>query len=389
MDIIAHGSVFSGGKRHYDIVKQILPENIVWINITVPLSDVFKEYEKYNDVVIFASGDPLFYGFANTVMRELPQCNVTVYPSFNSLQLLAHRLCMPYHDMHVVSLTGRPWDKFDEALIRGYEMIGVLTDKTHTPLSIVQRMIDYGYDNYTLYIGEKLGNEEEEYITGPIELWKQKDIVTIKAEYPINSLILTRTNTKSLPPGRSGGGFRGGFGIPDTCFHHLNGRTKMITKMPIRLLTLSMLELHDRKSMWDVGFCTGSVSIEAKLQFPHLHITAFEIRNEGEELMTQNSRKFGAPGIETVIGDFLTIDVTEYDTPDAVFIGGHGGRLPEMVDKIAGKLSKDGCIVFNSVSDESRKMFHDSVSKVGMTIVADTLIAIDDNNPIHIMKAKW
>ena len=72
--------------------------------------------------------------------------------------------------------------------------------------------------------------------------------------------------------------------------------------MPVRLLTLSMLDLHNRHSFWDIGFCTGSVSVEAKLQFPHLHITAFEVREEGRELLEKNSRKFGTPGITGVIG---------------------------------------------------------------------------------------
>ncbi len=70
------------------------------------------------------------------------------------------------------------------------------------------------------------------------------------------------------------------FGIPDTEFALLNGREKMITKMPIRLLTLQALELSRRQVFWDIGFCTGSVSIEAKQLFPHLQIEAFEIRPE-------------------------------------------------------------------------------------------------------------
>ena len=71
----------------------------------------------------------------------------------------------------------------------------------------------------------------------------------------------------------------------------------MITKAPIRLLTLQALELNRHRVFWDIGFCTGSVSIEARLQFPHLTIVSFEIREEGKELMNINSRRFGTPGI--------------------------------------------------------------------------------------------
>lgn len=105
--------------------------------------------------------------------------------------------------------------------------------------------------------------------------------------------------------------------------------------MPVRLLTLSMLDLHNRHSFWDIGFCTGSVSVEAKLQFPHLHITAFEVREEGRELLEKNSRKFGTPGITGVIGDFTETDLSVYPVPDAVFIGGHGGKLGPYPDDIS------------------------------------------------------
>lgn len=366
LEIIKTGKVFSGGKRHHEIMMDFLPENAVWIDITIPLSEVFKQYEQYDDIVVFASGDPLFFGFANTIQRECPGCEMKVYPSFNSLQMLAHRMCLPYHDMHVVSLTGRPWDKFDEALINGEPLIGVLTDKKNTPQAIWQRMQDYGYTNYTMTIGENLGNEESERIYE----------TPCPPRGSLNCLILQKTNTRPRP-----------FGIPEAEFHLLNGRTKMITKMPIRLMSLSMMQLRERKTMWDVGFCTGSVSIEAKLQFPHLKITAFEVREEGRELMEINSRKFGTPGIDAVIGDFLQLDLSDYPKPDAVFIGGHGGKLPEMMEKIYAELTEGGVIVMNTVVQSSYDAFMESAKKLNMTLEEPVRIALDDFNPITILKA--
>ena len=366
MEIIKAGKVFSGGKRHHEIMMDFLPENAVWIDITVPLSEVFKQYEQYDDIVVFASGDPLFFGFANTIQRECPGCEMKVYPSFNSLQMLAHRMCLPYHDMHVVSLTGRPWDKFDEALINGEPLIGVLTDKKNTPQAIWQRMQDYGYTNYTMTIGENLGNEEKERIYE----------TPCPQKGSLNCLILQKTSTRPRP-----------FGIPEAEFHLLNGRTKMITKMPIRLMSLSMMQLRERKTMWDVGFCTGSVSIEAKLQFPHLKITAFEVREEGRELMEINSRKFGVPGIDAVIGDFLQLDLSDYPKPDAAFIGGHGGKLPEMMEKIYSELTEGGVIVMNTVVQSSYDAFMESAKKLNMTLEEPVRIALDDFNPITILKA--
>ncbi len=41
----------------------------------------------------------------------------------------------------------------------------------------------------------------------------------------------------------------------------------MITKAPIRLLTLQALELNRRRVFWDIGFCTGSVSSKPACNF--------------------------------------------------------------------------------------------------------------------------
>lgn len=368
---IKNGKVFSGGLRHHEILAPLLPENAQWIDITVPLDTVFLQYESYDQIIVFASGDPLFLGFANTIRRKLPQALIKIYPYFNSLQLLAHRILLSYHELKTVSLTGRPWMELDAALINGEKLIGILTDHKKTPAEIARRMLAYGYDNYRITVGEQLGNEQEERVrTLTVAETAQTDF-----RFP-NCLLLERTAIRPRP-----------FGIPEKEFCLLNGRTRMITKMPVRLLTLGMLDLRGKNSLWDIGFCTGSVSIEAKLQFPHLQITAFERREEGKELMECNSRKFGTPGITAVTGDFADIDLSAFPKPEAVFIGGHGGRMEEILQKVCTVLEPGGSIVFNSVSEESRELFRKSASRTGKQIIETVCITVDNHNTIEIMKA--
>ncbi len=370
LDIISKGKVFSGGRRHHEIVAPILPQGIVWIDITVPLQSVFERYADYEDIVVFASGDPLFYGFANTLGREFPTAKINVYPSFNSLQLLAHRLLLPYAEMVNVSVTGRPWKALDVALLENRTLIGVLTDHKKGPSEIAARMLDYGYDNYVMYSGECLGNDTEK-----IREFTLQDATDQSFGNP-NCVILKMNTVR-----------RRYFGIPEKLFAHLPGRDNMITKMPVRLLSLSMLDLYGRKVMWDIGFCTGSVSIEAKLQFPSLDVIAFERREESRNLIEENCCRFGVPGITGVIADFMDCDLSHYPTPDAVFIGGHGGRLDEMVSRLYKVLNKNGVIVFNSVSSESCKAFRKAVEACGGRIEAEHQLALDDHNPITILKA--
>ena len=388
IDIIKNGKVFSGGKRHHEIMATFLPADAEWIDITVPLDAVFEKYISLtthhspltSSIIVFASGDPLFLGFANTIKRKMPEADIVVYPTFNSLQMLAHRLLMPYHDMRIVSLTGRPWPEFDKALIERTDKIGVLTDKEHTPAAIAQRMLEYGYTDYTMHVGEHLGNPALEKVTTLTLAEATKRYFSMP-----NCVILT----SHLSPLTSH------FGIPDQAFALLDGREKMITKMPIRLLTLQALDLPKKHVLWDIGFCTGSISIEARLQFPHLHIEAFEIRPECEAIIHENARRFGVPGINIHMGDFLQAAVpvdSSTGNPDAVFIGGHGGRLKDIIAKVLTVLAPGGCIVMNSVKapkvlTDSHQLWDEACSELGLTQQPPMRIVIDDHHPIEILKA--
>ena len=372
--LIAQHRIFSGGRRHRELVAALLPADAVWIDIVVPLTEVYHQYQELNEpVLVFASGDPLFFGYTTTLMREFPGLVSRTFPSFSSLQMLAHSLRLPYHDMRVISLTGRPWHELDRALIERAAKVGILTDRKNTPARIAQRMLDYGYSSYQMHIGVRLGGSREEVYSLPLT-----EVVAQEFEHP-NCLIIEDTKpTHYAAP----------IGLHELDFFPLNGRVKMITKMPVRLVSLSLLELEHRRSFWDVGFCTGSVSIEAKLRYPHLVVTSFEVRPEGKELMEINTRRFHAPGIDYHIGDFLSQDLDTLPHPEAAFIGGHGGRLIEFVERLTTLMGEDGILVFNSVSSETLDLFREAIKRVGWHISYETLLTVDEHNPITILQAK-
>ena len=392
LELIKDGKVFSGGKRHHEIVAPLLPDGAKWIDITVPLDHVFAQYTA-DEIIVFASGDPLFFGFANTIKRKMPDADIVVHATFNSLQVLAHRLVMPYHDMRIVSLTGRPWPEFDKALIERAEKIGVLTDKEHTPAAIARRMLDYGYTYYNMYVGEHLGNPELEKVSSlTLEEAAQRsydypNCILLVQAFQMNTASDRESSTNTCRPRLKR------YGLPDSGFALLDGREKMITKMPIRLLTLQALDLPHHHVFWDIGFCTGSVSIEARLQFPHLHVVAFEIRPECETIIHENARRFGAPGIDVHMGDFLATDMTSLPQPDAVFIGGHGGRLKEILTKVLPVLAPDGVIVMNSViapkvTTDSQKLWNEACTELGLRQDEQLRIQLNDHHPITILKCK-
>ena len=239
-------------------------------------------------------------------------------------------------------------------------------------------MLDYGYSEYTMHVGEHLGNPSLEKV-----ITLSLDEAAMREFTMPNCVILDGFAVENTKP----------YGIPDSEFTLLDGREKMITKMPIRLLTLQALDLPIRRVFWDIGFCTGSVSIEARLQFPHLQIEAFEIRPECEAIIHENARRFGAPDINVHIGNFLETDISSLPRPDAVFIGGHGGKLKDMMAKVLTVLADNGCIVMNSVkapkvTTDSHQLWDEACQELDLKEEPPMRIIIDEYHPIEILKCR-
>lgn len=366
LDSISNTHYFAGGKRHFELVKHLLPETYQWTNITIPLHSFFETLrDNPESWIIFASGDPYFFGIGNTLKREFPSASFKVFPSFNSLQLLAHKVGLAYGEYRCISLTGRNWDKFDAALIRQEEKLALLTDKEKTPNAIAARMLNFGYSNYRMWIGEHLGGEKEQIYSLSLEEAIEKTFAQP------NCLYLQQIHKKKS--------YRG---ILDSEFEGLPNRPKMITKMPFRIACIALMDIVNRYTLWDVGACTGSISIESKLQNPLLKVYSFEKRVESEGIISRNCSKFGTPGIEIHIGDFLDINKSSIQRPDVVFIGGYGGAMETVLDEVDRFILENGIIVFNAVSDESKQKFVDWARQNKYNIDQQLNLSNDNNNPI-------
>jgi len=374
IEAIGAARIFAGGERHREIVGELLPAGHRWITIAPPIDGVLSELAGAEEpVVVFASGDPFFYGFGATLQKHFPGVSMQSFPSFHSLQMLAQRCLIPYQSMRHASLTGRSWEELDCALIAGERLIGVLTDTRKTPQEVARRLLDFGYSGYRMVVGESLGGQSERVTRCTLDEAAGMEFGRL------NCLLLEATE----PLNRW-------FGIPESQFEGLPGRPNMITKMPFRLAALAALELGRARAFWDVGFCTGSVAIEARLRIPGLAVTAFEKRPECDALLEKNSRRFGAPGIAKVMGDFLEQDYCALcgsDGVDAVFIGGHGDRLDEVFDVVVRHLSPGGRVVMNAVRESSAEAFAARAARHGMELAEPLRLAVGDHNPVTVMKA--
>ncbi|MEM9338293.1 MAG: precorrin-6y C5,15-methyltransferase (decarboxylating) subunit CbiE [Bacteroidota bacterium] len=371
VSLVKNHRVFSGGNRHFQLVKDWIPHPHQWIPITGKMDDLMKSYERHDEpLVIFVSGDPFFYGFGNTLKRLQPKETIRSHSYFNCIQLLAHECSMDYSRIVSTSVHGRGWEELDHALMAHRPLIGVLTDANKSPARIAARLLDHRFSNYTMTIGEDLEGADHKVTTLSLEeakSYKSNDL---------NCVLLRRSEA----PKRA-------IGIADHEFDGLPGRPGMITKKPIRLATLSALQLHRTQAFWDVGSCTGSIAIEAKRMFPELHVTAFEKRPECEAIIEGNAKKFQAPGIQQVIANVFELDLTEYDRPHSIFIGGHGNRLKEMILLLDRYLMPGGVLVMNAVKPTSQADFLTLTERLKYTLEKPVTIRVDDFNPIQLVTA--
>ncbi|XP_020908699.1 uncharacterized protein LOC110246672 [Exaiptasia diaphana] len=291
-------------------------------------------------------------------------------PWFSSIQRLCHKAQLNANELTSITLHGRPWKALDEALINGCSMIGVLTDKKHSPKSIAKRLKLFGFEDYKMLVGEHLDGEQERISSLSL------DEIEVQEFAALNAVILLKNGNQARPKS-----------FPDSCYRTLEGRPRMITKQALRAITIQALQLSDKHSFWDVGACTGAVAIESKQLYPGLDVSAFEIREECDEIIHENARKTSTPGIKVFIGDFLEKNLEEMAEPDAVFIGGHGGRLKEMIERIDGYLLPGGRLVMNTVSEESRTRFIEAIQELSYRIDNEIAIQINDYNKITLLGA--
>ncbi|CFR09008.1 decarboxylating cobalt-precorrin-6B (C(15))-methyltransferase [Yersinia kristensenii] len=124
------------------------------------------------------------------------------------------------------------------------------------------------------------------------------------------------------------------------------GQKVPMTKEAVRVLALERLALSGAAHLIDVGAGTGSVALEAALRFPHLQVTAIERNPAALELIDENRQRLGCGNVNIVAG---VAPLALPDKVDAIFIGGSGGHLTDLIDWALMMLNPGGHLVLTFI----------------------------------------
>ena len=138
-------------------------------------------------------------------------------------------------------------------------------------------------------------------------------------------------------------------GMKDEAF--VRGNVPM-TREEIRILSIAKLKLSEEAVLYDIGAGTGSVSVEAALHCTKGVVYAIERNPEGIRLIKENQEKFQVSNIQVVEGTAPEC-LEDLPVPTHVFIGGSGGNLLSIIEKVRQKNPMVKFVV-NAVTLETR-----------------------------------
>lgn len=265
------------------------------------------ENHSEKEICVLFSGDSGFYSGARLLLpllREEP----ALLPGVSSLQLFAARLKEPWQSWRLCSAHGVSCDPV--YAVCGGRPVFFLTGGETGPAALCRKLTEAGLGFLKIAVGENLGGEEEHVRRVTAAEARDESFAPL-------SVMLAEAAPRMAPRAP---------GLPDDCFE----RTEKIpmTKQEIRAAALAKLAVGPEDACWDVGAGTGSVGIELALQAKA--VWAVERNEAALAVAERNRKKLGAWNLRLVAGT-APESLRNLPAPDAVFVGGSGGQLREIL----------------------------------------------------------
>lgn len=170
-----------------------------------------------------------------------------------------------------------------------------------------------------------------------------------------------------------------------------------MTKEEVRILSIAKLELQEEFSVLDIGAGSGSVAVQMSKICPKGKVTAVEMASEALEVLYKNKEKFNCENMKIIEGEALEVESEIKDSFHAIFIGGSGGNIEEIIRKYSLKLKEKGKMVLNFITIDNLYKAMKTLKELNYEVQC-TQVAVSKtkgkssmlfaNNPIFIVTAE-
>lgn len=301
-------------------------------------------------VAVLATGDPLCHGIAGYLLGKIGGEGVAVLPAPSTLQLAFARWQQPWQDVTIASCHSKDAGEWIVGatpahglypLMRAIALnrrVFAFTSPENDPARLARALITAGYgDEVKLSLATSLLLPEESVHVGLSAV----DVAKMTFSGP-SVVFVDRPEAAAGPA----------FGLDDLDYIQRSPEKGLITKQEARALSLAKLRLRADSLVWDIGAGSGSVGLECARVAAHGHVWAIE-KNEGDAANARaNAARFRVGNYTLCEGKAPAL-LDTWPDPDAVFIGGSGGELGELIALILGRLKPGGRLVMNFVTLEN------------------------------------
>ena len=375
-----------GSKR---IVEEVTRQNpalkdLVFQSI-VPLEDAFSAIKQSltgSGVIVFGSGDPLFFGIGRKLIERFGEDSVEIFPALSSFQYAFAKAKSPWDDAKLISLHGRGRGNYLGTIL-GSKKSMVLTDNVMLPEVIAGELCDFlgpeRSKSFEVHVIENIGMESERVVTGDLSLIRDETFGAMCCVVIENKNYINHNGPL--------------FGRREEDIEHSRG---LITKNEVRSAVLHALKMYPGNIVWDIGGGSGSVSVEAAILNNSGLVYTVERNSEQKENIQKNFDNLGLLNAKLIDGEAPEA-LSGLPEPDRVFIGGSGGNLEDIISFSAAKLKPAGRIVVSAVlektANDAPQFLHNEgleveISRVSVSRFTYPQMAEQTFNPITIIAGK-
>jgi precorrin-6Y C5,15-methyltransferase (decarboxylating) len=315
-------------------------------------------------VVVLATGDPLCHGIAAFLQARLCIEACEVLPNVSTLQLACARVGLAWQDLNICSVHQKDageWQIGSDAhhglyavlqAVQQHERLGIFTSPDNTPARIARMLILEGMaDDFRMAIASRLLQADEQvYVDLALA-----DAAVLRVTEP-NIVLLWRTMPRPAHVL---------FGIDDRDYQQRQPDKGLITKREVRAVSLARLQLRTNSIVWDIGAGSGAVGLETARLCPQGHVYAIE-KNPADTTIARANQQAMQVHNYTLLHAKAPQGLETWADPDAVFIGGSGGELAELIRLCLQRLKPHGWLVMNFVTFENVSLAMTTLKSLGV-----------------------